>query len=96
MLTTKGMDGRREHWTIVTSSPVLSMLCAVLGTTKFLIFDAAHKDRGWAGHSDLRSAPPSHACHAGFGGRPRQERRLVEGRHRGHEAASPSARQHGH
>jgi hypothetical protein len=40
MLTTKGMDGRRENWTIVASSPVFSMVRAALGTTKFLTFDA--------------------------------------------------------
>ena len=44
MLTTKGMEGRMENWTIVASSPVLSMVCAALGTTKCLIYDAKRRE----------------------------------------------------
>jgi hypothetical protein len=43
---TKGMEDRRENWTIVASSPVLSRVCSALGTTQFLTFDAEHKARG--------------------------------------------------
>jgi hypothetical protein len=40
MLTSKGLDGRRETWTIAASSPVFSRRCAPLGMTQCLTSDA--------------------------------------------------------